>query len=838
MDCPSCGTFNPTTSSQCSKCKKILQEKQVLIPEKRRTPWRTTFLSALLVAKAVDTLTLALLLAGTTWYNREPGGQRIDAVLNRDVFVVAPREMVAVFVLLVGWVAWYHGAWRDLRAMFPTRQLKHSPRSAALGFVFPLVNIFHIYDVTRSLIVATDPAILPPVVIKRNTSLEADDYREAPPPDEVDDFVPPAMVHGWFAMFLVSLFSSIVGRVVENTWAIVGINLLLVTEHLFRLRMTLGFEARLDELYRRGVFAVTGKIIQVERPAVRPYMLGAAALVGLAPTLKGLFSAASAEKPLALPAQHLTLIVVAMGVVSLLAAWHLKKPRLVVFGVPVLLGVSLASAVAVLVERKLDAVLGAKLAEATFDKYIHELDVSSSSVDDIDEIAKHAHEELESILAAHPEGLAHELICSFKHHHRATRASRALAAGWKGLPTILVEEAAGPFHVANHLSKYETAANSARAWLLTMSPETIREDALCLENHGVDSARIGQYKAQWSKDKSEANTGEMEISLALADAVVARDQALIAHGHVKVVDDSLVFEGASPPDWLAIETRLYRAFQKSIPTNASVLDAVIQSAEPLGTVRRSLRSKFSGLVSDTRKPSAPQGMSWTHYQGPLGSMDALVTSRVSPDKNRRSGVLWAPSYKPEHDAEMASKLAREGFVVMLPMVRGVEGQPGHDEVSSGEIDDLLAALKTLQTRRDVDSASVLVVGDYIGGTRAVLVGECTSDLRGVIARNALLDTDWMRLRAPSLDEEERLVRSPMRFIATLRTRTFLLNELMYLNTATVARAIAQSRKTPLYSIGCPADVCADDKLVALIQEKLAEPSSVLSIATTKDILAE
>ncbi|PWU02371.1 MAG: aminopeptidase [Candidatus Melainabacteria bacterium] len=74
-----------------------------------------------------------------------------------------------------------------------------------------------------------------------------------------------------------------------------------------------------------------------------------------------------------------------------------------------------------------------------------------------------------------------------------------------------------------------------------------------------------------------------------------------------------------------------------------------------------------------------------------------------------------------------------GFVVMVPSVRGENGNPGNFELCFGEIDDLKAALNYLAKLPQVDPHMLFAAGHSLGATNVMLLAESDGRLKKVAA---------------------------------------------------------------------------------------------------------
>lgn len=80
------------------------------------------------------------------------------------------------------------------------------------------------------------------------------------------------------------------------------------------------------------------------------------------------------------------------------------------------------------------------------------------------------------------------------------------------------------------------------------------------------------------------------------------------------------------------------------------------------------------------------------------------------------GFAWSPAH-----AEILRPWADAGWFVMMPALRGENGNPGIYELLCGEVDDAEAAVRWVAARPEVDPARVVVFGHSLGGGAAALL---------------------------------------------------------------------------------------------------------------------
>jgi dipeptidyl aminopeptidase/acylaminoacyl peptidase len=125
---------------------------------------------------------------------------------------------------------------------------------------------------------------------------------------------------------------------------------------------------------------------------------------------------------------------------------------------------------------------------------------------------------------------------------------------------------------------------------------------------------------------------------------------------------------------------------------------------------------------------------------------------------------WAVS-RPFRDA---------GFVVLAPMLRGENGQPGSFTLFYDELDDVLAAAEFLCKQPDVDASRLHVAGVSAGGTLALLAVEASRRFRAAASISASPDQALL-VRHAKVDlpfdkgnPRELQLRSPLAYAASFR----------------------------------------------------------------------
>jgi acetyl esterase/lipase len=219
------------------------------------------------------------------------------------------------------------------------------------------------------------------------------------------------------------------------------------------------------------------------------------------------------------------------------------------------------------------------------------------------------------------------------------------------------------------------------------------------------------------------------------------------------------------------------------------------SAATTNAIPTTLKEARSGFVTKVTG-DAPRGTPATtppsgvfdlvRYPSPVGPLAAYVTP-PKKDGKRRAAIVWifggfdngidATAWQPApRENDQSARAFREaGIILMLPSLRGGNDNPGKRETFYGEVDDVIAARDWLAQQDGVDPERIYLGGHSTGGTLALLIAETTNKFRAVFAFGPVADAHSYGSDPPVLsDAREARVRSPVHFMATIRTPTFII----------------------------------------------------------------
>lgn len=128
---------------------------------------------------------------------------------------------------------------------------------------------------------------------------------------------------------------------------------------------------------------------------------------------------------------------------------------------------------------------------------------------------------------------------------------------------------------------------------------------------------------------------------------------------------------------------------------------------------------------------APKGVKEIRYQSSGLQLRAWIN--LPKDGAKSPAVLylhggWAFG---QDDWEQAEPLRDAGYIVMTPLLRGENGQPGNFTMFYDEIDDVLAAVDYLAKVPNVDSSRIYLAGHSAGGTHAMLAAMASDRFRAL-----------------------------------------------------------------------------------------------------------
>jgi dipeptidyl aminopeptidase/acylaminoacyl peptidase len=232
--------------------------------------------------------------------------------------------------------------------------------------------------------------------------------------------------------------------------------------------------------------------------------------------------------------------------------------------------------------------------------------------------------------------------------------------------------------------------------------------------------------------------------------------------------------------------------------------------------RKALSTQYHG-ETDKAPPAPPPADVFmiVKYKAPLGENVAYA----SPVKDgaKRPAIVWIAggfdwgvgdswTPQPRNNDQSARAFRDAGIVLMMPALRGSNGNPGQNECGLGEVDDAIAAADYLASRPDVDPARIYLGGHSTGGTIAVLAAESTARFRAIFAFGPVHDVRAYGTCVPrQASDAEARPRSPLYFMADIATPTYLIEgESQGVSNAAALPVMKQAAKgAPVHAVAVP-----------------------------------
>lgn len=156
-------------------------------------------------------------------------------------------------------------------------------------------------------------------------------------------------------------------------------------------------------------------------------------------------------------------------------------------------------------------------------------------------------------------------------------------------------------------------------------------------------------------------------------------------------------------------------------------------------------------------------------------------SKISDDGKKHSAIVYAHGGFAfgRSDWDDAKMYIDNGFVVMTPMVRAENGNPGNFEYFYGEVDDIIAAGNYLKSQTYVDSDKIFLAGHSVGGTLSMLTSMLQSPYKAIASFGGSPEQeDYFTYRKERIpfdysNEKEIKLRSPIDNIESMQKPLYI-----------------------------------------------------------------
>lgn len=205
--------------------------------------------------------------------------------------------------------------------------------------------------------------------------------------------------------------------------------------------------------------------------------------------------------------------------------------------------------------------------------------------------------------------------------------------------------------------------------------------------------------------------------------------------------------------------------------------------EDYAEARKRFRTKLlrEGPSPQKREmPVSPEGATEIRYPSGELTLKAWINRPTDDLDRRRPAVLFLHGgfALGRSDWEMSRPYRDAGFVVLMPTLRGENGQPGSFSLFYDEVGDALAAANDLAGQPFVDPGRLYVAGHSSGGTLALLAAMASGRFRAAASFSGSPDQAVFVRHAPGpvarnlpfdkSDPRELQVRSPLAYAASFK----------------------------------------------------------------------
>lgn len=226
--------------------------------------------------------------------------------------------------------------------------------------------------------------------------------------------------------------------------------------------------------------------------------------------------------------------------------------------------------------------------------------------------------------------------------------------------------------------------------------------------------------------------------------------------------------------WLVNTTMKPRALGGTIWSGRATELALRQEdyAETRQTFRTKLLREGPSPQPMPAQARIPFGVEKIAYASGERQLAAYVDG-PPPDGEKRPAVLFLHGGFAfgEDDLEMPQHFRDSGYVIMVPILRGENGQPGNFTLYYDELDDVLAAADALAGLPYVDSRRLFVAGHSAGGTLAMLAAMTPNRFRAAASfsgtcNQLTMNPAWIPFDTSNMREFE--MRSPVAYATSLK----------------------------------------------------------------------
>lgn len=205
---------------------------------------------------------------------------------------------------------------------------------------------------------------------------------------------------------------------------------------------------------------------------------------------------------------------------------------------------------------------------------------------------------------------------------------------------------------------------------------------------------------------------------------------------------------------------------------------VAPSPEDYRTARQHFQTRLTRHGPSPQKGetlSPPAGAQRVEY-APALHLQAWITPSVQGVAKKKPAVLFLHGRFALSTAywKMAQPYRDAGYIVMMPALRGENGQQGEFSLFYDEVNDAVAAADYLAKLPQVDADRIYLVGHSVGGTMALLTAMVSTRFRAAASFSGAPDVKaWAKYQEEfvvfsTADPKEFQMRSPLAFAGSFQ----------------------------------------------------------------------
>ena len=239
--------------------------------------------------------------------------------------------------------------------------------------------------------------------------------------------------------------------------------------------------------------------------------------------------------------------------------------------------------------------------------------------------------------------------------------------------------------------------------------------------------------------------------------------------------------------------------------------------EDYAVARNKFRTKLLRKIPAPQPGTAvkpPSGVSEVYFPSGELRLKAWLSKPDDPNGKRPAVLFLHGGFAfDREDWDLSQPYRDAGFIVMTPILRGENGQPGAFTLWYDEVDDVLAAADYLAKQTNVDNNRLFIAGSSAGGTLTLLAAMASKQFRAaasfsaspdqaLLVKHARIDLPFDKTNASELQ-----LRSPLAYAASFKcpTRIYYASQDHFVLTSERTAALAKEKRLNVEAVKIEGD---------------------------------